>query len=251
MPKRPRREAFAAAYPLRVLGWTVAAMIAATVLAFAAFDRRSDPLCATRAQRELIRSELARNPRVRLVDLAHDIHVPEAVVLDSFPDAERAGVRGAELSTVWSWLRGQPELVVSLHNGRHTWRIRGSLPALRQVSRGNWHVGGEDDILSGRITTLDIGVIYSRVARLPEEPAWTVYFLDRKGEVLFQIAPATPAGPDAGSPSRTAQALLQEFRTLDPVCRLETAEKDRPAASPVNGSKGERGGRSPAAVASA
>jgi putative heme iron utilization protein len=217
--KRARRESFAAAYPLRVLGWTVAAMIAATVLAFSAFDRQSDPLCATRAQRELIRSELTRNPGVWLVDLAHDIHVSEAVVLDAIPDAVRAGVRGSELSKVWDWLRRQPDLVVSLHNGRHTWRVRGALPALRQTGLGNWHIGGEDDILSARISTLDVGVIYARLARLPDEPAWAVHFLARDGEIVFQISPATPSELDTGSESRTAQSLLQAFRALESVCR--------------------------------
>ncbi len=140
-------------------------------------------------------------------------------MLDALPDAERTGVRGAELSKVWDWLRRRPDLVVSLHNGRHTWRVRGALPALRQTGLGNWHVGGEDDIFSGRISTLDVGVIYSRVARLPEEPAWTVYFLDRDGEIVFQMSPAPPSGGDTGSERQTAQALLQAFRALDSVCR--------------------------------
>jgi len=223
--KRTGRGGLAAARPLQVLGWTVAAMIAATVLGLAVFDRQSDPLCATRTQRDVIRSELARNPRIWLVDLAHDIHVPESVVFDALPGTERAGVRGTELSKVWDWLRRQPDLVVSLHSGRHTWRVRGALPGLRQVERGDWHVGGEADVLSGRISTLDVGVIYSRVARWPEEPAWTVYFLDRHGEILFQIAPATPSGVGAAAAGRAAQALLQAFRKMDAVCRVETAAK--------------------------
>ena len=90
MAKRARRAAFAAARPLQVLGWTVAAMVAVTVVGLAAFDRKSDPLCATQTQRDLIRMELQRNPRVWLVDLAHDIHVPEAVVMDALPEAQRA-----------------------------------------------------------------------------------------------------------------------------------------------------------------
>jgi putative heme iron utilization protein len=214
-----------------VLGWTVAAMIAATVIGFAAFDRRPGPLCATRAQRDLVRMELDRNPRVWLVDLAHDIHLSEAVVMDALPQSERVGVRGEELANVWDWLRQQPDLVLALHSGRHTWRVRGQLPALRLIERGDWHIGSDDDALSGRISTLDIGVIYGRVPRLPDEPAWTVFFLDRDGEVLFQIAPAAARAGDPAVASLAAQSLLQRMRGLGPVCRdgLETAGDGIPA----------------------
>jgi putative heme iron utilization protein len=216
--KRARRAAFAAARPLQVLGWTVAAIVAVTVLALGAFDRSEDPLCATRTQQALVRSELARNPQVWLVDLAHDLHIPEAVVLDALPDSERVGVRGTGLPGVWAWLRLQPDLALALHSGRHTWRVRGSLPALRQFQRGDWHVGDNDDVLSGRISTADVGVIYARTARNPGEPAWTVFFLDRGGEILFQVAPATPSGSDQ-SPTGGAVRALRSMRGLDEVCR--------------------------------
>ena len=227
MAKRARRDAFAAARPLQVLGWTVAAMIAATVVGLAAFDRKSDPLCATHTQRELIRLELQRNPRVWLVDLAHDIHVPDAVVMDALPDGERVGVRGTELPGVWDWLRQQPDLVLALHSGRHTWRVRGQLPALRLVERGDWHVGSDDDVLSGRLSTTDVGVIYALVARNPDDPAWTVAFLDRDGEILFQIAPADAAKADAAASSGNALSLLRAFRALRSVCEAEGTAIDR------------------------
>lgn len=217
-PKRARRTPFAAARPLQVLGWTVAAMIAATVLGFAVFDRKADPLCATHSQRALIQTELARNPRVWLVDLAHDIHVPESVVLDAMPEQERVGVSGTELSAVWSQLRQRPDLVLALHNGRHTWRVRGELPELRLVERGDWSVGGDGDVLSGRISTMDVGVIYAQAARRADDPPWTVIFLDRRGEILFQVAPAVRSGAETAAAADGAQALLQRFRALTQVC---------------------------------
>lgn len=238
MAKRARRDAFAAARPLQVLGWTVAAMIAATVLGLVAFDRKKDPLCATRSQQSLVQMELARNPRVWLVDLAHDIHVPEAVVMDALPESERVGVRGAELASVWSWLRQQPDLVLALHNGRHTWRVRGKLPALRLVERGDWHIGSDDDALSGRISTLDVGVIYGRAPRLPNEPAWIVFFLDRDGEVLFQIAPAAARAGDPAVASLTAQSLLQRMRRLGPVCRTGRTAGDDGIPAPETDARG-------------
>jgi hypothetical protein len=73
---------------------------------------------------------------------------------------------------------------------------------------------------------------------VPEEPAWTVYFLDRDGEIAFQVSPTMSSAVEAGSAGRDAQALLQAFRALDSVCRLETAAKDWPAVPPVNGSSG-------------
>jgi putative heme iron utilization protein len=236
--KRARRDAFAAARPLQVLGWTVAAMIAATVIGLAAFDRRPDPLCATRAQRDLVRLELDRNPRVWLVDLAHDIHLPEAVVMDALPESERVGVAGAELASVWNWLRQQPDLELALHSGRHTWRVRGKLPALRLVERGDWHIGSDDDALSGRISTLDIGVIYGRVPRLANEPAWIVFFLDRDGEVLFQIAPAAARAGDPAVASLAARSLLQRMRGLGPVCRNGRTAGDDGIPAPETDARG-------------
>ena len=227
MAKRARRGPFAAARPLQVLGWTVAAMIAATVIGFAAFYGKSDPLCATQAQRDLIRMELQRNRRVWLVDLAHDIHVPDAVVMDALPDAEGVGVRGTELPGVWEWLRQQPDLVLALHSGRHTWRVRGQLPALRLVERGDWHVGSDDDVLSGRLSTMDVGVIYALVARNPDDPAWTVAFLDRDGEILFQISPAAAAKAEVAASSGSASSLLRAFRALGSVCEAEGTAIDR------------------------
>jgi len=209
----------AKARPIQVLGWSVAAMLAATVLGLAVFDRQSDPLCATRSQRALIQSELARNPRVWLVDLAHDIHVAEAVILDALPDPERVGVRGSELPAVWKLLRQRADLVLALHNGKHTWRVRGSLPELTLVKRGDWHVGEDADTLSGRISILDVGVIYAMPARREDDPAWSVIFLDRGGEVLFQVAPTASAATDRIEASRAKQELLRSFQALPQVCR--------------------------------
>lgn len=217
--RHARSGSFAAARPIQALGWTVAALIAVTVLGLAVFDRKSDPLCATRSQRALIQTELARNPRVWLVDLAHDIHVPESVILDALPDSDRVGVRGSELPAVWNLLRQQPDLVLALHNGRHTWRIRGALPELQLVERGDWNVGGDGDILSGRISTVDVGVIYAQTGRRADDPAWSVIFLNRGGEILFQIAPGAQAGTGSAVASSAAQAVLRRFRSLAPVCQ--------------------------------
>ena len=217
--RHSRRERYASARHIRIIGWAAAGLIALAVLGLVVFDTAENPLCATRSVRALVQSELARMGETDIAELAHSNHLSEAMVLDAFPRVRRTGVPADELPVVWNWLRQWPDPVVTLHHGRQFWQVRGLLPELRRVmERGDWGFGDAGDAFSGRVPVSEIGAIYAYTAGSGDAATVTVVFLDRSGEILFRIAPHDAAVAAAPGQDERASETFRRMQALPQAC---------------------------------
>ena len=217
--RHARRQAYASARHIRILGWVAAGLLALAFLGLAIFDTVNSPLCASRSARALVQSELGRVADRDIAELAHSIHVSEAVVLDAMPSDRRTGVPADELPVVWEWLRQWPDPVVTLHHGRQFWQARGSLPELRRaMRRGDWGFGDVGDPFSGRIPISELGVIYAYTNSPGDAGVVTIVFLDRSGEILFRIAPHPADKPGARETDQMSSETFRRMQALPQTC---------------------------------
>ncbi len=214
-----RRGPAASARHFRLLGWGAAALLAGTIVAVAVFDRVDNPLCATRSEQELVRTELARGVTPDIEILSRELHVSPAVILDAWPANRRVGVRASELPVIWKWLREWPEPVLSWRSGRHLLQVRGSLPELRVVTqRGYWDLAESSDGLSGRLDVSGVGAIYAYYPRPEQDSTLSIIFLDRQGEMLFRIDPVSVPGTGRAAPDAHTTRIFRRLKGLPQVC---------------------------------
>ena len=132
----------------------------------------------------------------------------------------RVGVTGGELPAVCRLLDSWPEPVIVLWGRGHSLEMHGALTrapiAAPDGSLGFETAGGA---VRGRLEASELGAIYVFNARIGDYSVPELLFIDRAGNLIFEIVPeAALRQPLRAAPAAPA-AILRQMQSLPQVCR--------------------------------
>ena len=213
------RRSVAHTFALRRVAWVLAALFLGTELLLALIDHVEGNLCAGNRLRSRVQWELARQPDLSLDVLAEEIHSSKAVVLDAMPSERRVGVSGKELPAAWQWVSQWPDPVIILWGRGHSFEIHGPLSAVTIGGRSaDWSFAAAAGAVLGKLQPSELGAIYAYRARSSGGDVPEMLFLNRSGELIFEIVP----GGMLREPLRTLPIEVtnsfQQMRLLDQTC---------------------------------
>ena len=214
-----RRRSVAHTFALRRVAWVLAALFLGTELLLALIDPVEGNLCAGNRLRSRVQWELARQPDLSLDVLAEEIHGSKAMVLDAMPSDRRVGVSGKELPAVWQWVSRWPDPVIILWGRGHSFEIHGPLTAVTIGERhADWSFAAAAGAVLGKLQPSEVGAIYAYYARTRGRDVPEMLFLDRSGELIFEIVPGDALRQSLRTAPIEVTNSFRQMKLLEQVC---------------------------------
>jgi putative heme iron utilization protein len=215
-----RHDSAARARALRIAAWVLVAVFVSAELLIAVFDRVDGNLCASNRLRALVQWELARQPDLPLDALAREFHTSIAVVLDGTMPERRVGVPGEELPAVWRLVDSWPDPVIVLWGRGHSLEVHGAIVrAPTAAPDDSLHFETAGGAARGKLQASELGAIYAFSARIGDYSVPELLFIDRTGNVIFEIVPGAALRQPLRAAPADASATLRQMQFLPQVCR--------------------------------
>ena len=151
-----------------------------------ALPTMADPLCASTAQRQTVRSAFNESPKSSPAKIASATGIPEAAVVHAMPMEARTAVSMLEFERVWQALTEWEHALIIVPSSDSVFEIFGRLPK-GEIDRGDFNFDGPDSAYGGQLKVDRLAAIYFLSTGGENGEIHQVAFYDLDGRRVFSV----------------------------------------------------------------